>query len=569
MKKSTFLKFLDVLSSNLDCCLFSKRKISKSNLLGFGVRTVLPFVFMAIAMTSFTVTAQNLPGTVPVLTPIGGFGIDGEGDANFPTAGIGDWFLKTPPYPGTGGSLFDANMNPLYPAMTFFLQDAWGELDPTTFTSSNKINDNPTSYTWGPGNVPDKNEIQNVGVHFAYANPALVPAERANDLWCIFAADRQVTNGDAYIDFEFLQKSLTKSGTISGGFLSEGTADGRTVGDLLVTLIFTNGGTSAEVQIRTWQPASKGYEYVLQSNDDYMGSIYVTNNNAPATVPFDVYGTYPGVYVPNQWVEGAVNLTELLNFGANPCAQVSTLFVRTKTSQAVSAELKDFPVDLIQLNLGAPEVVASCPGNVTLPACSTQDAVNAAFAAWKTGFTYEGGVPPIIQSYAYTGGDPVDMGTLLPPSICGGTISITYTVTDFCEQTDSCTATFTVTAPAPAVIVDLPDYALEGCNPAWPSVVSTTYTFCGVEGTINGVAGDVQTDGCTQYIDYTFNYTDSCSNQAASQVTRVSRHYDMTAPVIVDLPDYALEGCNPAWPTVVSTTYTDNCDDAGSLEGVA
>ena len=376
--------------------------------------------------TGFTLTAQNIRGTVPVLTPIGGFGVDGDAYANTPTPGIGDWFYSAV-YPGTGGGLIDADMHPLYPTMTYFLQDDWGGTDATIFTASNKINDNPSTYTWGPGNVPNKNEMQNLGVHFAYADPS-ISGGVAGDLWCIFAADREVTNGDAYIDFEFLQKSLTMT---AGGFATEGTQGGRTVGDLLVTVIFTNGGTEATVEIRKWQPVTGGYAYLLQPNSNYVGSIYVTVNHETETVPFDVYGTNPGVYKPNQWAEGAVNLTQLLNFGANPCSQISTVFVRTKTSQSISAELKDFP-GLIQLDLNLiPEASVlttnlSCNGNTNGSAT----------------ITITGGTPP--YQINFNGGG---FETQTSPKVYSGLAAGTYTwaVKDAndCDPSGS----FTITEP--------------------------------------------------------------------------------------------------------------------------
>jgi hypothetical protein len=446
-----------------------------------------------------------------VLTPTGGFGIDGDAYANTPTPGIGDWFYS-PLYPGSGGSLFNPDGTVKDPTMTYFLQDVWGTKDPTIFTASNKINDNPSTYTWGTGMVPNKNEIQNVGVHFAYGDPAL-PGGVAGDLWAIFAADRQVTNGAAYIDFEFLQKSLTMT---AGGFATEGTQGGRTVGDILVTVVYTNGGDVDTIEIRRWQAVTGGYEYVLQDNANYVGSIYVRTNHLVENVPFDVYGTTPGVYEPYQWVEGAVNLTQLLQLGTNPCLHISTLFIRTKTSQSTTAELKDFP-EIIQLDLGAPKVTVNCPGNVTLPACSTQADINAAFAAWKTGFSYADGIPPIVGSYAYTGGAPVNMSTLLPPESCGGTVSITYTATDFCGQTASCTATFTVTPDeiAPVFAAAPQDVTVE-CIGDVPAMINLAWTDnCDGSGEVLG--SDVS-DGntCPETITRTWTYTDACGNPASA-----------------------------------------------------
>ena len=165
-------------------------------------------------------------------------------------------------------------------------------------------------------------------------------------MWCLFAGDRQVTNGSSYIDFEFLQKSLTITGatfgpidpltgvaTISGGsgkFISEGTQGGRTVGDILVTIEFTQGGGDATVVIRRWEAVGGGFEYIVKPNSDFAGEIFITNNDEDTFVPFDVYGTNPGTYAPNQWAEGAINLTQVFEFFNNPCFAISTLFIRTR-----------------------------------------------------------------------------------------------------------------------------------------------------------------------------------------------------------------------------------------------
>uniref|UniRef100_UPI002A7FB5DA T9SS type A sorting domain-containing protein n=1 Tax=Flavobacterium sp. TaxID=239 RepID=UPI002A7FB5DA len=88
-----------------------------------------------------------------------------------------------------------------------------------------------------------------------------------------------------------------------------------------------------------------------------------------------------------------------------------------------------------------------------------------------------------------------------------------------------------------------------------------------------GVAGDIVTDGCTQYIDYTFNITDDCENAADAVVIRVSRHYDETKPIIADRDDVVLEGCNAEWPAGLNADWTDNCgineQTSGEVAGVA
>jgi hypothetical protein len=130
---------------------------------------------------------------------------------------------------------------------------------------------------------------------------------------------------------------------------------------------------------------------------------------------------------------------------------------------------------------------------------------------------------------------------------------------DAAQQVTRVSRHYDVTAP---VIADNPDYELQGCNAAWPEVVSTTYTDnCDAGGSINGVAGDVQTsaDGCTQFRDYTFDFTDSCLNDAEQQITRVSRHYDVTPPVIVCQSNLEVSACDTV-PILVIPTATDNCE---------
>jgi uncharacterized repeat protein (TIGR01451 family) len=81
----------------------------------------------------------------------------------------------------------------------------------------------------------------------------------------------------------------------------------------------------------------------------------------------------------------------------------------------------------------------------------------------------------------------------------------------------------------------------------------------------------VVTNGCTQYIDYTFNVTDDCGNPAIATVTRVTRTFDETLPVItcpadspftvvVNSGNVYIHGDN-TW----DATATDNCPGTVTL----
>ncbi|WP_300568535.1 hypothetical protein, partial [Flavobacterium sp.] len=558
-------------------------------------------------MPNISMYSQSIRGIVPVQYPKGGSGVDGDAFANIssvpgvPGAGVGDLFCN--PYPanpsdppetlpaGTGGCVVGPDGIPYDPTRTFAILDRY-ENDLTIFTMANKIDDNPNSYTWGAGNNPPKNEIQNCGASFSYGSASVQslingvagPYGNPDDLWCLFAGDRKEVNGSSYIDFEFLQKSLTITGAVygnpnnpfeitggSGGFVSAASnlTGGRTPGDILVTIEFDSGGNEANVSIRRWTLVGAVYMYVIVPNSTYtdplspnFGTVFITNNTAVTNVPYDVFGVQPGQYAVNQWAEGAVNLSKIFGaIGGESCFKISTLFIRTRSSgSSNTSELKDFPGAPIQLSLctdTTPPVINAPASPIVLQGCNP-DWPNLN-ADWTDNCAAGGNIAGVPGQITTDG--------------CTQSRDYTFDVSDGCGNSDHkvvhVSRHYDVTAP---VIVDKPDVILAGCNTAWPEVVSTTYTDnCDAAGSVNGVAGDVQTsqDGCTQYRDYTFNFTDSCTNAALQQVTRVSRHYDVTAPVIVDKPDYVLAGCNPAWPEVVSTTYTDNCDAAGSVNGIA
>ena len=93
-------------------------------------------------------TAQAVPppsGVAPLLTPTGGFAIDGDLLANKPNAGTGDWL---PGPSGTGGAVLDANGAPLNPATTFHFVDLYDDANDETFGGGLKWTDDPNIWQW-------------------------------------------------------------------------------------------------------------------------------------------------------------------------------------------------------------------------------------------------------------------------------------------------------------------------------------------------------------------------------------------------------------------------------------
>ncbi|MFV5691197.1 hypothetical protein ACM55K_04135, partial [Flavobacterium sp. LT1R49] len=522
----------------------------------------LPLMLAAILMTGYRVNAQGaIRGIVPVQYPHSGSGVDGDAFAHEPTGtiygsidpthqGVGDLFDKLhPTIDGHGvvspvtGQVFYKPTDLVTVPVSYFLQDPYLN-DPTIFTLSNKINDNPNTYTWGAGSSPNKNEIQNCGAHFSYGDSGVTGGVSIDnqtfvagtsgpgletDLWCLFAGDRQVTNGSSYIDFEFLQAPLTITGAVlggpdpltgirpitggSGGFTTSGTQGGRTVGDILLTIEFTQGGGDANVVIRVWTAVGSGFEYVVHPNSEFFGDVYLTNNFSTTTVPFDVYGSGigNGVYAPNQWAEGAINLTQVLKAINNPCFTISTLFIRTRSSgNSAQSELKDFPGAPIQLNLDLSNLAVTCSEPVTLPVCSTTEAITTAYNTWKAGFSNTGGISPVTDNLV----DFPPLGNLT----CGGQLSFEYKVFDACHKIPkTCTSTFTVVKDdIMPVISALPAASTINC-PALPAFAQATATDnCTVASL---TFADVTTPGnCpgNYSVTRTWTATDDCGNRSTA-----------------------------------------------------
>src|SRR4026209_3059949 len=67
----------------------------------------------------------------------------------------------------------------------------------------------------------------------------------------------------------------------------------------------------------------------------------------------------------------------------------------------------------------APAVVLTAPANFTATTCQTQAQIDAAYAAWLAGVTSSGGCTLNVTNNA----------PAAAPSICGGTVTVTWTAT--------------------------------------------------------------------------------------------------------------------------------------------
>gem|GEM_PF-1181069 len=153
----------------------------------------------------------------------------------------------------------------------------------------------------------------------------------------------------------------------------------------------------------------------------------------------------------------------------------------------------------------APIVSLNCPNNVIEAACQTQAAINNKYFDWLSDATFSGGCNSVLTN------DNVG-----PPSACGGTATITFTVTNNCEPAVTCIRTFTVN-PAPAVILTCPLNTVEAACQSQDSIDVKYAAWLATAAASGGCGGILTNNGtdappaCGGSRTVTFTYTSTCS----------------------------------------------------------
>jgi uncharacterized repeat protein (TIGR01451 family) len=250
------------------------------------------------------------------------FELDGNtiaGDAAAPIGPADDWDS----HPGSTGSAF------------IFKTDPLSQTTDDIFTGGGSKDQQPiANWSWKTGSVPDKDNIEHA---FAAAY------QKAGHTFVYYGLDRYANNGDAFTGFWFFKG---KVGPVAGGSFS----GSHQVGDLLVLSNFTNGGSTATIQLFEWV-GSGGSDGSLNLVADgkkctdapAVDKACAVTNDDPVNPSwsFDDKGT-AGADNPipaDSFFEGGIDLDELFD-GNAPC--FSSFFAETRSSQAVTATLKDF-----------------------------------------------------------------------------------------------------------------------------------------------------------------------------------------------------------------------------------
>src|SRR5574341_1360734 len=473
--------------------------------------------FFAVLALNGSVSAVVVSGNPDIGLP-GGFGIEGNLWANSPSVppynNASDWL---PHAGGIGVGVLDASGVPIDATNTFHRIDSTGNNDLDVFAESDKVFHNPNTYNWKAGSVPQKDDIQNGLIHIQI-HPL------TGDLWVTMAGDRRAENGDSYIDFEFLQNTLTKNP--DGTFTSSGPDKGRTVGDILLTIELTKGGGAAKFFAQRWAPDPTDTFTYVDFTPAAGDAFVAADTDSTVTVPYS-----PFTYQINAFGEAAANLTALIS-GLNPCFGAKTIWIRTKSSQSPTAQLKDL-VEPIQLNICLDHIppVISCPGDKVFD-CVMGDA----------------GTATATDNCAVAS---ISYKDEIISSRCPVIIKRTWTAKDKCDNSASCVQTITIKDDTKPVVTCPSDKVFD-CTLGNIGVATATDN-CDPAPVIT-FSDKVTNERCPRLIVRTWTATDSCGNYASCDQNITVQ--DTTKPVVTCPSDKVFD-CTLG--DAGKATATDNC----------
>ncbi|MHC5209432.1 MAG: hypothetical protein ACYTG2_01785 [Planctomycetota bacterium] len=248
----------------------------------------------------------------------------------------GDAMQNAPPMPDDWQTLYDSGSNSGGHSVAF--SGIVGDPGSTTiFDGGKKDTQDISQWSYkSSGGFPDKNNITN-----AYA---AAYESAAGELIVYFGADRFSNTGDAYLGFWFFKDKI-RLDEETGTFIGQ-----HQVGDLLVIVNYPQGTTSTpELNVLEWNPAEQDVATNLRLRYSNVGPVCVTDppdtvcastNLAaiPAPWPYVPKSGTPGVFPPESFFEGGINLTQVLQ--EDTC--FSSFMAETRSSTSVTATLKDF-----------------------------------------------------------------------------------------------------------------------------------------------------------------------------------------------------------------------------------
>ncbi len=146
------------------------------------------------------------------------------------------------------------------------------------------------------------------------------------------------------------------------------------------------------------------------------------------------------------------SVTDLSTFVAPNRCDGGVVVIEYMVTDACGQEvvcISTFSVD------ATPELTVSCPANMVIQSCNTQEYIDAEFASWISSFSFSGGCEATASNLS---------GYTAPLRCSGGIVTVEYEATDNCGQIVSCVSTFTVHGVPTLLIVCPDDITLDACN---------------------------------------------------------------------------------------------------------
>ncbi|MCE4566297.1 T9SS type A sorting domain-containing protein [Maribellus sp. CM-23] len=344
--------------------------------------------------------------------------------------------------------------------------------------------------------------------------------------------------GDLTLSSCLTQDSVTTAfNAWLAGFSSDGGCNAEET-DLSNVATALACGDSITIKFKAWDSCEQADSCMATFKVDYAPELEVT---CPGDLTLSSCLTQDSVTTAfNAWLaefgsEGGCNTeeTDLSNVAtALACGDSITIkFKAWDSCEQADSCMATFKVDY------APELEVTCPGDLTLSSCLTQDSVTTAFNAWLAEFGSEGGCNT----------EETDLSNVATALACGDSITIKFKAWDSCEQADSCMATFKVDY-APLLEVNCPgDLTLSSC--LTQDSVTTAFNAWLAEFGSEGGCNTEETDlsnvatalACGDSITIKFKAWDSCE-QADSCMATFKVDY---APLLeVNCPgDLTLSSC--------------------------
>ncbi|MFN5334414.1 MAG: hypothetical protein ACK5BV_04425, partial [Bacteroidota bacterium] len=250
----------------------------------------------------FILTTPVFSQLASVTPPAGGFRIDGNLIAGTPTANEGDWVAGT-----SGGYVFYNTGIAVNPTHSKLTRDSYHSTGDDVFSGSS-FAQNPNAWKWANASAANKTDIHNGMYHIA---------SDGAQKWVIMGGDREANTGTSYIDFEFYQGYLTKNNngsftSLSADSTSLAATNGRTIGDFVLSMEYTNGGATATVHYYRWELSAGTYRYVEYAIPNGSGGsrAFGASNTTTISTPLGAFGL--STYAPYLFVEAAVNVDAIL-----------------------------------------------------------------------------------------------------------------------------------------------------------------------------------------------------------------------------------------------------------------